>query len=157
MHDHGITKFKPLNYLSFQTFSAVYPTHPILIRTPECVIMICPKSLLHRQPLLRRKTLWRPRMNRRNLRLERRIHQPMPGQHILALELRRDDNRHECLAASAGQILNLDILRLQLLDQLGAQRVGRDTGLGGIGHGCCLCGVDGGVGAGGGSGELREQ
>lgn len=63
--------------------------------------MICPKSLLHRQPLLRRKTLRRPRMNRRNLRLERRIHQPMPGQHILTLELRRDDNRHECLTATA--------------------------------------------------------
>jgi len=88
-------------------------------------------------------------MNSRNLFLKRGVHQPMPGEHVLAFELGRNDNRHECLTASAynssatilypffaspplltrtRQIFNFNMLSLQLLNQLGAHQLRRNTG-----------------------------
>lgn len=96
-------------------------------------------------------------MNGRNLFLQRGVHQPMPGEHILAFELGGNDNRHERLSAAAchssasilsrffplsplfyrhtRQIFNLNMLSLQLLNQLAAHQLRRNTGTR-VCHGC---------------------
>lgn len=59
------------------------------------------RSSLILRMLLRRLTLGRPRMDARDLVLERRINQAVALQRVEALELRRHDQRCEGLAAAA--------------------------------------------------------
>lgn len=128
------------------------PTFPFLSMLPPL-----PLPLPLPPPLLRRKALWRPRMNGLDLLLERGVDQPMPRQRRLLLELRRHDDRRVGLAASActgriligggeggnrgslgtAHILNLDVLGAEFGFQAGFQRGGgyaRGWG-GGVGRG----------------------
>lgn len=56
--------------------------------------------LLQFLPLLRGVALWCPSVDSRNLLLKRSIHQPMSREHILILEMGRNDNRHKSLSAA---------------------------------------------------------
>ena len=56
--------------------------------------------LLQFLPLLRGVALWCPSVDSRNLLLKRSIHQPMSGEHILILEMGRNDNCHKSLSAA---------------------------------------------------------
>ena len=56
--------------------------------------------LLQFLPLLWGVALWCPSVDSRNLILKRSIHQPMSREHILVLEMGRNDNCHKSLSAA---------------------------------------------------------
>lgn len=64
-------------------------------------LLLSSSLLLLLLPLLRRQTPGSPCMDSCNLSLERIIHQPVSCQKSLLLELRRHDDRIECLAAAS--------------------------------------------------------
>ena len=73
------------DYPPFFMSSGLNPIHNLTRRIlPRCKLQLPLGGLL--LPLLRRKALWSPSMNGRNLNLQRRINQPMSRQCSLLLE-----------------------------------------------------------------------
>jgi len=91
-----------------------------------------PQLLLLLLPLLRRIALGCPRMYRRNLYLQRRVHETVPRKEGLLVELGGDDYCIEGLAAAAGHVFNLDVRGVEF----GLERSG--DGFGCYARGVCF-------------------
>lgn len=116
--------------------SIIFPQSSLILRVMSL--------LLQCLPLLRSVALRGPSVDSSNFSLENRVDQTVACKHVLALELRGDNHGLECLTTSAytpkprlapvigynwvpkrakhtRQILNLHMLSLQLLHQLGLE------------------------------------
>lgn len=115
----------------------IYQPRSCIRGRPACMeTIILSRSSLLLNPLLRCVTFRCPSMDSGNLRLQGRVHQPMTCKHSLFLELRRNDNGLERLSTASRQILNLNMLRLQLVYQFSPEQVRSNNSLSSIGHGC---------------------